>query len=73
MAIVFLALAIFFFASGALDAMDGKVSARGNDIYRTKSPELFAHVVRRTFGFGAAMIAVSALCAIGSRFLRPKP
>ena len=72
MAVVFFGLAVFFFASGVVDSIDGNVSARGGDILRSQSPELFAQVVRRTFGFGAAMIGVSALCATVSRFLRPK-
>lgn len=73
MAVVFLCLAAFFICTGLVDSVDGVVNTRAGSVLRAESPERFWKMVRTSFGFGGAMIGISALCALGARALRPKP
>lgn len=62
MAAGFLLLAAFFFVSGLFNLLVGKISTRGGPVLRAESPELFAKLVWTGFGFGLAMLAITALC-----------
>jgi len=72
MALIFVLMAVFFFFTGSLDAVDGRVHTKAGDVLRSQSPELFWKLVRRSYGFCAAMLGVAVVCALGARALKAK-
>ena len=60
MAVGFVCLAAFFVFTGLADSVDGVVNTRAGRVLRAESPDLFWKMVRTSFGFGGAMIGISA-------------